>query len=335
VTLRQPVAGDLFAAAGNVDTDASVGGDALLTGGKVRVSAGVAHSVFTAGGQVMINGQVGRNVRAAGGQVEFGPASRIAGNVSVAGGQVSLRGAVLGHVHAAGGRVFIDGPVSGNVLAASGQVELGPNARIAGTLRYRSGGALRQDPAAQVQGGIQQMLPRWSSDDDSRPHHGRRGWHGWYAGAGWLWTAGLVLIAALLLAALPGGFTRVSQTLQARPGMSVLLGFVLIVCLPIAALLFLVTLIGIPLGLLTIALYLALLPLGYISAAIGLGDWALRRLRAEAAERLGWRIGAAGLSLVALALLGAIPWLGGWMTFAALLAGLGAMLLQWRGRAPT
>ena len=62
------------------------------------------------------------------------------------------------------------------------------------------------------------------------------------------------------------------------------------------------------------------------------GDWGLRRLRAEAAERLGWRIGAAGAALVALALLSAVPWLGSWIAFAALLAGPGALLLQWRLR---
>jgi hypothetical protein len=116
--------------------------------------------------------------------------------------------------------------------------------------------------------------------------------------------------------------------------MSLLLGFVLLVCMPIAALLLIVTLIGIPLGLLIIALYLALLPLGYVSAAVGLGDWGLQRLRAAAAAHLGWRIGAAATALVALALLGAIPWLGSWIGFAALLAGLGALLLQWRAKAP-
>ena len=334
VAVRQPVAGDLFAAGGSVDADAAVNGDAVLTGGKLRIGADIARSVFAAGGQVTLNGKVGRNVRAAGGQVEFGPGSRIAGNVSVAGGQVSLRGTVLGHVQAAGGRVFIDGPISGDVLAASGQVELGPNARIAGALRYRSGDALRQDPAAQVQGGIQQMLPEWGDNDEHpMPHRGRHHGYGWGA-AGWLWTLGLMLLAALLLAVQPAALARVSQTLQARLGMSLLLGFVLLVCTPIAALLLIVTLIGIPLGLLIIALYLALLPLGYVSAAVGVGDWGLQRLRAAAAAQLGWRIGAAAAALVALALLGAIPWLGGWIGFAVLLAGLGALLLQWRAKAP-
>ena len=334
VSLTDAVAGDLFAAGGSIESDASVGGDAVLAGGKLRIGADVAHSVLATGGQITINGQVGRNVRAAGGQIEFAPASRIVGNVSVAGGQVNLRGAVLGHVQAAGGRVFIDGPVGGDVLAASGQVELGPNARIAGTLRYRSGDSLRQDPAAQVRGGAVQMMDAPGAAHDNPMHHREgRGWHG---GPSWPWTLGLVLLAAVLLVLLPGAFSRVSTTWQTRPGMSLLLGFVLLVCAPFAAVLFIVTIVGIPLGLMTLALYLVLLPIGYVSSAIALGDWGLRRLRVGAAERLGWRIGAAAAALVALALLGAVPWLGSWVAFAALLAGLGALLLQWRlrGAAP-
>jgi hypothetical protein len=122
--------------------------------------------------------------------------------------------------------------------------------------------------------------------------------------------------------------------LRERLGVSLLLGFVLLVCAPVAALLLLVTLIGIPLGLLAIALYLALLPVAYASAGIGLGEWALGRWKPAAARRFGWRAGAATIAIVLLALLGTIPWLGGLIGFAALLAGLGALLLQVRRGTP-
>ncbi len=102
-------------------------------------------------------------------------------------------------MQAAGGRVLIDGPVGGDVLAASGQVELGPTARIAGTLRYRSGDTLRQDPAAQVLGGAVQMADR-PDVQHGRPMHHREG-PGWHGGPSWPWTRGLVLLAAVLLAA--------------------------------------------------------------------------------------------------------------------------------------
>lgn len=330
LTVSQAVTGDLFATGGSIDLDAPVSGDALMAGGKLRLGADVEQSVFAAGGQVSVNGKVGRNLRAFGGQVELGPKAEVTGNASLGGGQARLYGRVGGHVQAAAGRLLIDGAVGGDVIATSGQVELGPNARIAGKLRYRSSEALRRDPAAQVAGGVELLGPLPPHPGAaSRPAEGRAATHGG-SGFGWVWTIGLVLLASVLLATLPGFYEGVARTLRERAGMSLLLGFVLLVCVPVAALLALITLIGIPLGLLLIALYFALLPVAYVSTAIALGDWALQRWRSAAAGALRWRIGAAAVALLALALMGRLPWLGGLVALAALLAGMGALLLQTR-----
>ena len=48
---------------------------------------------------------------------------------------------------------------------------------------------------------------------------------------------------------------------------------------------------------------------------------------------MGWRVGAAVLAMLALALLGRIPFLGGLVIFAALLAGIGAIMISLRPRA--
>jgi cytoskeletal protein CcmA (bactofilin family) len=329
VTVRDPAGGDLFAAGGTVDVDAAVGGDAVAAGGKVRIGADVGQSVYAAGGQVNVNGKVGRNLRVAGGQVELGPQADVSGNVSAAGGQVRLYGAVRGHVQAAGGRLLIDAPVGGDVLATSGHVELGPHARIAGKLRYRSREALHQDPAAQVSGGIEQLGAAWGGDPASRPAPPPARSQG-MAAIGWVWTAGLVVLAAVWLALAPGVSARLSRALRERTGLSVLLGFVWLVCVPVLALLLLLTIIGIPLALFVAALYLAVLPLAYVAAAVGLGDWALTRWQAARAAGWGWRVGAAALALALLNALGHVPWLGALLGLAVLLAGLGAMLLLWR-----
>jgi cytoskeletal protein CcmA (bactofilin family) len=334
VTVSQPVNGDLIAAGGSIDVDAAVAGDAVAIGGKVRIGADVGQSVYAAGGQVTINGKVGRSVRTSGGQVELGPKAAVTGNASIAGGQLRLLGSIQGHVQAAGGRVFIDGPVGGDVVATSGEVELGPNARIAGKLRYRSSAVVRQDPAAQVVGGIEHLFPSTRGDKAARPASDPMARHSTAGAVAVVWTLGLIALAIVLLAVLPVFCRGVARALHERLGMSVLLGFVLLVCTPVAALLLLVTLIGIPLGLLAIALYLALLPVAYVSAGIGLGEWALGRWKPASAGRFGWRAASAAAAIVVLALLGAIPWLGGLVGFAALLAGLGALLLQARRGVP-
>lgn len=333
ISVSQPVAGDLMSFGGSVDVDAPVAGDLISAGGRLRVSVDVGGSVFAAAGQVTVHGKVGRSLRAAGGQVELGPKADVAGNLSVAAGQVRLHGAVRGGVQTAGGRVLIDGPVGGDVIATSGQVELGPNARIAGKLRYRSGEPLKQDPAAQIAGGVELLMPAFGDGERAACAH-ERAPRAWAGGAGSVWTVGMIVLAAALIALLPGFFARVALSLRERPGLAIVLGFVLLICTPVAALIALITLIGIPLGLLLIALYLALLPVGYATAGIGLGDWGLRRALPARAEALGWRIGATALALVLLALAGWIPWLGWLIGLAALLAGLGALLLQLRRLLP-
>jgi cytoskeletal protein CcmA (bactofilin family) len=326
VSVDQAVSGDLIAAGGTIDVDAPVGGDALVFGGNVRIGGNVAQSVYASGGQLVIRGRVGRNARFAGGQVELAPKSQIAGNVSVGGGQVTLNGGVKGYVQAAGGNLMINGPVEGDVFASAGTLELGPDARINGRLRYASRDELKRHPAAVVTGGVERAS--FSIERGEREEHERA--RSVYPRGGWIWTVGLMVLAGVLIAALPAVSARVSTTLRARPGLSLLFGFIALVCIPVAAVVVLITVIGIPLALLALALYLPLLLIGYVAAGIGVGDWTLQRFKSDAAERLWWRIGAAATAVLLLALLARLPWVGGIVALLALLIGLGALLLQFR-----
>jgi cytoskeletal protein CcmA (bactofilin family) len=326
VRIDQPVPGDLIAAGGNVDVDAPVAGDAMLAGGNLRVTATVEHSLYAGGGRLTLDAPIGRNLRVGGGQVEVGPMATVAGNITVGGGQVSLRGAVKGSVTASGGRVLIDGPVDGDVVSNAGRLTLGPHARLAGALRYRSGDELVRDPAAQVAGAIEQLaMPGYGTAPDWRERAHR-------AGPSWWWTLGLMAIAAVLVAALPVTSLRGADALRARWGWALLWGFVALVCIPIAALILVITIVGIPLALLVVLLYLALLLLGYVGSAVALGQWALVRFRTDAAGRIGWRIASAVAAVLALALLGRLPLVGGLVALLAVLAGIGGVALLFAPR---
>jgi hypothetical protein len=143
----------------------------------------------------------------------------------------------------------------------------------------------------------------------------------------WVWTLGLILLVAILLFLLPA-FSNVIGTLEAQPGTSALLGFVLLVCIPVASLILLITLIGSPLALLSIAAYFALMLVGYLAAAAALGDLLLKRLRHGAVTTTGWRVIAAICGIFIIALLGRIPVLGGPIGFIVLIMGMGAVGLQ-------
>ena len=273
----------------------------MAAGGKVRIGAEVGQSVYAAGGQVNINGKVGRNLRVAGGQVELGPKADVTGNVSAAGGQVRLYGAVRGHVQAAGGRLLIDGPITGDVLATSGQVELAARAH------HRKAALPQRRCTAEGPGGASEWRHRaaraelgWRRGVEpagarARGPRARRGRHR-------LALDRRVDRAGRGLAGRGPHPTALafSRTLRERAGLSVVLGFVWLVCVPVLALLLLLTVIGIPLALFVAAVYLAVLPLAYVAAAVGLGDWALTRWQATHAATSAWRVGVAALALVLL-----------------------------------
>jgi hypothetical protein len=319
-TQREPVTGDLMAAGGNVDVLAEVGGDAILAGGTLRLEAPVGQDVYAAGGRVTLAAPVGRNARIAGGTLEIAREARIAGNVSAMGGEVRVLGAIDGYLTVAGGRVQIDAPVAGNVEVRAGHVELGPRAAIGGTLHYASRDELARDPAAQVKGGIERQ--GW-------PRPARTEKHVRVRVPSMVWTAGLMLLAAVLAAALAPWYAHVRRALTGRPGISALLGFAAIVCIPIGAIVLIATIIGAPLGLLVLLLYPVFLLVGYVSSAVVGGRVMLERWRSQPSGR-GWQALAAALAMLVIGLVTSVPWVGWLITLAALLLGTGALLMGLR-----
>jgi hypothetical protein len=102
---------------------------------------------------------------------------------------------------------------------------------------------------------------------------------------------------------------------------------------PFVAVILLITIIGIPLALLVIPLYLLLLFMGWVTAALFLAQRGLALLRAGQPVTTGWRMAALFVALVVLSLLRHVPLVGGLIGFAALIAGIGALVSQaWSGR---
>ena len=322
-TVRQeaPVGGDLFGMAGTFDLAASVRGDAVLAGGDVRIRDAVGRDLYAGGGNVRVDGAVAGSAHLAGGNVEISREGRIGGNLSVAGGSIEIRGPVDGNVDAAGGDVVIDSAIAGDVRFAGGGIELGPNARIGGRLVHRGPDNIRRDPAAQVAGGIER--------GKAKRVHTRRDVD---QGVGWSWTLGLVALAGLIAGVFPVGSRRLGEGLRGEPALALAFGFVALVCVPIAAVILMITIIGIPLALAVLLLSFLILIVGYAAIAVVSGDTALARLRSQDAARVGWRVGAAMLAMLLLALLGRIPFVGSLVVFAAMLAGVGAVILLVRAR---
>jgi hypothetical protein len=323
INLAAAVDGDAFAAGGRVTLDGPVAGDAFLAGAHVEVRGPIDKGLYAAGAFVIASGRVRHNARLVGGTVEVTPGAHVGGGVSMAGRTLSFAGATDGYLQMAGRDATVSGSVGGDVEVSAARIEIGPGARIAGKLRYRSDREPVIAAGAAIGGGLERL------PGPARAWTWREGAHRALHGVGrGIWFSGSFVLGVLLLLLAPGYLADTSRVAAAEWPLCLGVGFGILVAVPVAAVLLVVTLIGIPLGLLAIALYAVVLLLGHVVAAVAVGDYALGRWAPARAAAARWRVLALLAALVALALVRQVPLLGGLAVLLVFLAGVGALSLR-------
>jgi cytoskeletal protein CcmA (bactofilin family) len=268
----------------------------------------------------------------AGGDVTLGPATTIAGALTLSGGRVRFEGTAHDRLEVSGGSISLDGVVLGDAEVRAEQVEIGPNTRIDGKLIVHSSSEPVIPEGARIAGGVEFNPTSPATDDETQPAaaEGRSVAHG--VGS-FLWMLGVFIAGTLFTLAFPGYSQRAAAWIGREPLKSLALGFVLLFCLPVLVVLLLITIIGIPLALLVLLLYLLLLFLGWVTAALFLSHKLLGVMRGGQSVSTLWRLFALLLGVLGLWLLGQLPYVGGWVSFAALLLGIGALVWQgWPSR---
>ncbi|MFC4356785.1 polymer-forming cytoskeletal protein [Halobium salinum] len=320
--------------------DAGTDGDAR-TGGVVTVAGGETHegNLDLVGGTVLVAGTVDGDLSAVGGTVVVAPTGVVTGSLEAVGGAVTLEGTVEGDAGAFGGSVVVreGARVGGDLEAAAGAVELhgavdgdarigaeevtlGPSAVVGGSVEYDAETFVR-DPAATVGGAVTQTddlaftTGPWVGVDDTLL-------------PAWVGTVyGLVvnlLLGAVLLLAVPGFSRHVVDLGTGQALRSGGFGLLTVVAVPVALLALVFTVVGIPLSLAGLVVFLLALWVGNVYGALAVGTWLVDR----AGRRGRWLALAVGVVLVAL--VGALPYVGGVTTAVVSLLGLGALVLALR-----
>lgn len=232
----------------------------------------------------------------------------IGGSSTTAGEVIESVVAVLGNTHVSGrvgdsvaaifGNTYVNNRVGGDAVAIFGNVELGPQARIAGDVAV-VGGQLIQDPDARVRGSIEQVsLP---------VEFGRFEWlRPWIKhclllgrplalepGLGWAWTLafGFLTLYVVLALMFSGGVEKCAQTLETRPGHSLLAALLTLLLVPVLSLLLMITVVGI-----------ALLPFLWV-ALFAIGLFGKTVILAAIGRRVTGIIGSSPLNDIAFAVL--------------------------------
>ncbi len=325
LNLTEQVEGDALLAGGHVTTASEVNGDLMAVGGEVSVAGAIGDDLYAAGGTVRLDAIVNGNVRLAGGEVNVGPATMVAGGLSVTGGEVDFQGVAHKYLQASGGTVRLDGEVIGDAEVRAKELLIGPTARIGGRLVYHGPSEPTVPEGAVINGGIEfhpSDIGRQFRDVQPVVRDAATGL------GTFLWFLGVFLAGALFVVLLPGFTSEAAAAIGRKPLPSLGLGLAILLCVPFVAVVLLITIIGIPVALLLMSLYLLVLFLGWIIAALFLAQRGLTALRPGRPVTRGWQLLALLAGLVVLWLLRQVPLVGGLIGFVALLAGIGA--LTWR-----
>ncbi len=319
---------DVFASGASVTVRGKALGDAHVAGFDIDVEID-ADNVYAAGASVGIWSEIAKDLTAAGASVKTGARSRTAGNARLAGGTVTVNGAVDGALMVMGGEVIIDAPIAGDVRLTGGRIEFGSAAKIGGTLTY-SAPAEISIPETVISADRVTYRPL-ALRDVFEDHED------WGMGelplfptfvsviAGFIVTlAFIVLVAALFLSFAPGMVEARRLAAVSRPGLNLVVGVlglsVLIGLIPVAGML----IIGIPLIPIVILAIILVWTLGYILGALVFG---LRLRSGFGGEEpgLAGKLIVLAVTVTALALVNFVPFIGWLLNFAVVLFGVGAI----------
>ena len=218
------------------------------------------------------------------------------------------------------GRIFtVNGKVRDSAVAVGGSVILGPDA-VVGKDVVSIGGAVQQAQGSKIHGdvvelnipGVSSLIPFFLEDTSSS----------------WFWTfkivslLGFLALAVLLVALMPRPFDLITDNVQQNFGKVILWAVLgLVVLVPLAFFL-LISVVGIPLIALEVFLAGIAFLVGYIAIAQLIGDKIAALMKRPALSVIWLTV----LGLLALWLIGWVPFLGSLVKAAVIVLGFGGVL---------
>jgi len=316
ITIEGTIDGDLVAAGSTVTVSGTVTGDVLVMGGTVSISGTVGGTVRVGAGTLVVSGPIGKDLVAGAGTLTIGDGATIGRDAAIGAGTATLAGRLQRNLYAGTGELQITGSVGGDVVASVERLTISSSGSVAGSVRYTSEQEANVEQGARVGGPVQRLEPA------ERPG-GQAGWKVLR------WLRGLVaffLLGLLWLLPFRRHTVRTVDALRTRPWHSLGVGAAVFFGTPLVALLlvFLGALVGgWWIGLLVLLVWLVVVLLGIPAAALFAGRWVLERAgKAQTALALRLVVG-----LILLWIVRVVPVLGALVLFAAMLFGLGALIV--------
>ncbi len=306
-------------------------GACLLVLALAQPNPAAAHALPAPQGQTITGDQLvfGDNYVLKGGQTLNGNLVILGGNGIVEAGAV-----VNGDISLMGGNLDFAGRVNGSIAFIGGNVTLRSGSTVAGDINAM-GGNLEGEQLATIGGQVRRMTPRallFNLDQGAQeiPRRGLLTSMGDLLGSAlsrMLQILGTAVLALLLGLLIPKPLKRVSESLTVQPWLSIGVGLLTLIVLPLVLVLLSITIILIPVTLLAFFVLAAAVVFGWLAVGYWVGERMSALFKTDWADAVSAGLGTLVLGIAAW-LIGYVPCIG-WLAVPLVASlGLGGVILS-------
>jgi len=312
VRIEGTVDGDLIVFCESLDISGHVTGDVLNFSQSARISGRVDGNVRGANNNLTITGTVSKNVLTFEETLTIDPAGKVGGSLTNFSANLGMEGSVgrdallfVAHAH-------LEGKIGGGVRARGDSLSIGSGAVIDGPVHFEG----RNRP--EVSSSAKLASPVDFKQMEKRASYRESSYYVWQV----IWVAAFILFGLVLFALMPK-FAQDTVAAAEQIGVTSGLGVLVLFGVPIAACIACITVVGLFIGLSTLFVWYASLYFAQIIVGAVVGQWLMGRT-----SELWPLIGRMAVGLAIVRLCTTIPHVGGWVKFAAILWGIGAISLS-------
>lgn len=332
---------DLIAIAEKIEIKGNINGDFIGAGREIHCEGIIEDDIIAVGQRINIKGKVGDNLRAAGEEiitdahiegdiivfartVRLCRDSSVAGDVVVCAEKIEIDGKILKSLKAYGKRIKIKGEISEGAQLRADKIVIFPGAKIGGDLKYTSPNKIEIRDNVLIAGETiwkkpvikaKKFLP---APKNYKSRIAIRS----------LLMLPVLFIGFLLVGISPRQVYLTMDSMHKSPGLSLLTGFVFLVCLPAATAILFATIVGIPIALIGLLFYFSALYISKLFAGMAI---AMKIFRLKGKSGRGTLMLAILLGAVIVTLLSIIPVAGGFIRLLLIIFGLGGLVMsRWK-----
>lgn len=318
LVINGTVNGDVFAAGTTIEINGTVNGNVSLAGNSVTIDGTVSQGARVAANDFSMAGSVGEDLLLLGNTTAIGSSAVIGRDLILTVSTMTIDGTVERRVAGVAEEVMHNGSVGTEFDISVETLVITDDASIGGDLTYRAEKEAEIAGGAEIGGEMKHEMVAEATDIDV----------GFSFDSIAFGIAGLIMTAVYgtaLLLIFPRLTLAASNQLLENPLMSIGMGIVFLIVVPVVSILVMITVVGIPLGLIALLLY----GIALFSAQIFVGMTIGRLILSFIADGNRRLIQFLGLLIGLLILFGIsfIPYVGPWAPLIVVILGLGGLMI--------